>query len=158
MNPEEVKMYGKYALSGVPPDQGGLPKGHIPFHSADEFISDFQIIIGGKNFGCGSSREHAPIALKEAGITLVVAESYARIFYRNSVNGGYLTPVESDERLIDRICTGDEVFIDLNENILRNEKTKETFSLKSLGEVALIIKAGGIFPYVEQMGMENEVS
>ena len=66
----------------------------FPFHAADEFISDYKIIVAGKNFGCGSSREHAPIALDAAGIEAVVAEFYARIFFRNSVNGGYLIPFE----------------------------------------------------------------
>ena len=107
--PEEYKQFGKYALSSVPPSQSGLPKGHVPFHTDDEFVSPYKIIIGGKNFGCGSSREHAPIALDAAGIEAVVAEFYARIFYRNSVNGGYLIPFESVERLCDRVCTGDEL-------------------------------------------------
>src|SRR5215813_387105 len=65
-----------------------------------------------RKFGCGSSREHAPIALKAAGIVAVVAEFYARIFYRNSVNGGYLIPIESEGRLCDSVCTGDELRID----------------------------------------------
>src|SRR6185436_10547932 len=110
--PEEYKQFGKYALSSVPPAQKGLPKGHVSFHTKDEFVSDYKIIIGGKNFGCGSSREHAPIALDAAGIQAVVAEFYARIFFRNSVNGGYLIPFESELRLCDRICTGDELRLD----------------------------------------------
>ncbi len=68
--PEEYRMFGKYALSSVPPAQSGLPKGHVPFHTDDEFISPYKIIIAGKNFGCGSSREHAPIALDAAGRVL----------------------------------------------------------------------------------------
>src|SRR5262249_8246553 len=80
--PEEYRMFGKYALASVPASQAGLPKGHVPFHTDDEFISPYKIIIGGKNFGCGSSREHAPIALAAAGIEAVVAEFYARIFFR----------------------------------------------------------------------------
>src|SRR5262249_3460909 len=93
--PEEYRMIGKSALRGVPDDAAGLPKGHVPFHGPDDaFISPYRIIIGGKNFGCGSSREHAPIALAAAGIAAVVAEFYARIFYRNAVNGGYLIPLE----------------------------------------------------------------
>src|SRR6185503_15685609 len=113
--PAEYKMFGKYALSGVPDDASGLPKGHIPFHSpgGDEFVSPYTIIVGGKNFGCGSSREHAPIALAAAGIVAVVAEFYARIFYRNSVNGGYLIPFECEARLCDKVCTRDELRIDV---------------------------------------------
>ena len=114
--PAEYKMFGKYALIGVPDDAAGLPKGHVPFHTpgGDEFVSPYTIIIGGKNFGCGSSREHAPIALAAAGVVAVVAEFYARIFYRNSVNGGYLVPLETKERLIDRVCTGDKLVIDID--------------------------------------------
>src|SRR2546430_13846512 len=97
--PEEYKQFGKYALSSVPPAQAGLPKGHVPFHTDDEFVSPYKILIGGKNFGCGSSREHAPIALDAAGIKAVVAEFYARIFFRNAVNGGYLLPFECGDRL-----------------------------------------------------------
>src|SRR6476661_5844675 len=119
--PAEYKMFGKYALSGVPAPQAGLPKGHVPFHNdADEFVSPYQVIVAGKNFGCGSSREHAPIALAAAGIKAVVAEFYARIFFRNSVNGGYLVPFESETRLCDRVCTGDEVEIDPAGGILTN--------------------------------------
>ena len=151
--PEEYKMFGKYALSSVPPSQAGLPKGHVPFHTRDEFVSDYKIIIGGKNFGCGSSREHAPIALDAAGIEAVVAEFYARIFFRNAVNGGYLVPFESEQRLCDRICTGDELKIDVAANTLQNATTGESWKLKPLGEVAPIIDAGGVFPYAKKVGM-----
>src|SRR5213593_2782328 len=123
--PEEYRQFGKYALSSVPAAQAGLPKGHIPFHQSDEFVSPYTIIVAGKNFGCGSSREHAPIALNAAGIEAVVAEFYARIFYRNSVNGGYLIPCESIDRLCERICTGDVVEIRVQENALLNQTTGE---------------------------------
>src|SRR2546423_468391 len=79
--PDEYRQFGKYALSSVPPPQSGLPKGHIPFHTDDEFVSPYKFIVAGKNFGCGSSREHAPIALDAAGIGGVVAELYAPLFY-----------------------------------------------------------------------------
>jgi 3-isopropylmalate/(R)-2-methylmalate dehydratase small subunit len=153
--PAEYKMFGKYALAGVPDDAAGLPKGHIPFHppGGDEFRSPYSIIVAGKNFGCGSSREHAPIALAAAGVVAVVAEFYARIFYRNSVNGGYLIPLECHERLIDRICTGDRLVIDIPTATLTNTTSGETFPLQPLGEVAPILEAGGLFPYAKKMGM-----
>ena len=151
--PEEYRQFGRYALSSVPPSQAGLPKGHVPFHTKDEFVSDFAIIIAGKNFGCGSSREHAPIALDAAGIEAVVAEFYARIFFRNSVNGGYLIPFECGERLCERVCTGDELSLDVASSTLRNLTTGETYVLKPLGEVAPILEAGGLFPYARKVGM-----
>jgi 3-isopropylmalate/(R)-2-methylmalate dehydratase small subunit len=153
--PAEYKMFGKYALVGVPNDQAGLPKGHIPFHdpNGDEFESPYRIIIGGKNFGCGSSREHAPIALAAAGIQAVIAEFYARIFYRNAVNGGYLPPVECEGRLVDRICTGDKLRLDLGSGELHNQSTGEMYRTKPLGDVLPIIEAGGIFEYAKSVGM-----
>jgi 3-isopropylmalate/(R)-2-methylmalate dehydratase small subunit len=151
--PEEYKMFGKYALSSVPPAHAGLPKGHVPFHTKDEFVSDYTIIIGGKNFGCGSSREHAPIALNAAGIQCVIAEFYARIFFRNAVNGGYLIPFETPDRLCEQICTGDELTVDVSAGSLRNVATGETWTLKPLGEVAPIIDAGGLFAYAKKVGM-----
>src|SRR6266516_8073329 len=107
--PEERKFFGMYALSSVPEGQRGLRGpgggtddigGNIPFVREKEFKSDYSIIVAGKNFGSGSSREHAPLALAEAGVQCVIAEFYARIFFRNSVNGGYLIPFESAERLV----------------------------------------------------------
>lgn len=152
--PAEYKMFGKYALSGVPDDASGLPKGHVPFHGPDdEFASPYKIIIAGKNFGCGSSREHAPIALAAAGVAAVVAEFYARIFYRNSVNGGYLIPLETKQRLIDRVCTGDRLVIDVTAGTLTNTSSGESFQLLPLGEVAPILEAGGLFPYAKKVGM-----
>ena len=151
--PEEYRMFGKYALSSVPPAQAGLPKGHVPFHTEDEFVSPYKIIVAGKNFGCGSSREHAPIALNAAGIEAVVAEFYARIFFRNAVNGGYLIPFECHDRLCDNVCTGDELRLDVANGVLHNLTTGEDWRLKPLGEVAPILEAGGLFPYASKVGM-----
>ena len=151
--PEEYRQFGKYALSSVPPSQAGLPKGHVPFHADDEFVSPYKIVIGGKNFGCGSSREHAPIALDAAGIEAVVAEFYARIFFRNAVNGGYLIPLECKDRLCEQVCTGDTLEIDMAAGVLHNRSTGDRLPLKPLGEVAPIIEAGGIFAYARQQGM-----
>jgi 3-isopropylmalate/(R)-2-methylmalate dehydratase small subunit len=151
--PSEYKMFGKYALCGVPKHAAGLPKGHIPFHDGDEFASPYAFVVAGKNFGCGSSREHAPVALAAAGIKFVVAEFYARIFYRNCINGAYLVPAECRERLIERVCTGDMLAIDLAAGTLRNVTTGEDWALEPLGEVAPIIEAGGIFNYAKRAGL-----
>lgn len=149
----ERKYFGKYAMSGMPPADSGLPDGNIPFVTDDGFKSNFVVVIGGKNFGCGSSREHAPLAMAEAGIKAVVAESYARIFYRNSVNGGYLIPFETPRRLVGNFVTGDEIEINLSGVTLKNLRTAEQFDLSSLGDVAGIIAAGGLFEYARGQGM-----
>ncbi len=150
---EERKFFGMYAMSGVPPADAGLPGGNMRFVPEGEFESEYTIIIGGRNFGCGSSREHAPLALAEAGAKLVVAEFYARIFYRNCVNGGYLLPAESTQPLVDVIRTGDQLEADLSKSTLTKTTSGETFKLKNLGDVEPIITAGGIFKYAEQTGM-----
>ena len=151
--PEERKYFGMYAMSSVPEGQRGLPDGNIPFVRPDEFKSDFTIIIGGRNFGSGSSREHAPLALAEAGAKCVIAEFYARIFFRNSVNGGYLPPLESVERLVDRVRTGDELEVHLTENYVINKTQNERYALRPIGDVLPIIEAGGVFNYAKQEGM-----
>jgi 3-isopropylmalate/(R)-2-methylmalate dehydratase small subunit len=151
--PEERKFFGMYANSGVPVKQAGLPGGNIKFVRDNEFKSDYKIIIGGKNFGCGSSREHAPLALAEAGIACVIAEFYARIFFRNSVNGGYLVPLEAKDRLVDQIRTNDELEVHLDDGYLLNKTTGKRHNLRPLGDVLPIIEAGGIFEYAKQAGM-----
>ena len=151
--PEERKFFGMYANSGVPEAQAGLPKGNVRFVRDNEFSSDYRIIVGGKNFGCGSSREHAPLALAEAGIKCVIAEFYARIFFRNSVNGGYVVPLESKQRLIDKIQTGDLLEVHLNGGYVLNQTRNERYDLHPLGDVLPIIEAGGIFTYAKQSGM-----
>ncbi len=152
-DPEERKFFGMYAMSSVPEGQRGLPKGDVNFVRENEFKSDFSIIIGGKNFGSGSSREHAPLALAEAGVTAVVAEFYARIFFRNSVNGGYVVPFESTERLVEKVRTGDELEIRMDERVLINKTQNTRHELKPLGDVLPIIEAGGVFAYAKQAGM-----
>ncbi len=153
--PEERKFFGMYAMSSVPDGQMGLPDGHIRFVRENEFKSDYQIVVGGKNFGSGSSREHAPLALAEAGVTCVIAEFYARIFFRNSVNGGYLIPFESTSRLVEKIQTGDELEVHLDGPYVLNKTRGEKYELQPLGDVLPIIEAGGIFPYAQKAGMLN---
>ena len=152
-DPEESKKYGHFSLSGVPPKESGLPNGGIPFINGENYLSEYNIIIGGSNFGCGSSREHAPFALNKAGVKAVIAESYARIFYRNCVDGGFLLPYETPEKISDKIKTGDELELDLNENILKNLTSGVTYKLRSLGDILPIIEAGDIFKYARNSGM-----
>lgn len=152
-DPEERKLYGKYANIGVPPGQRGLPDGNIPFVPEGETRGEYKIIIGGKNYGCGSSREHAPFALAEAGAEVVVAEFYARIFYRNCVNGGFLLPCETTQRLVDEINTNDDVEVDLAASKLTNHTSGKSYELKPLGDAKPIIEAGGVFNYAKEAGM-----
>ncbi|MCF8262232.1 MAG: 3-isopropylmalate dehydratase [Melioribacteraceae bacterium] len=150
---EESKKYGHFALSSVPVNEAGLPNGGIPFIEGENWQAEYRIIIGGSNFGCGSSREHAPFALQKAGVKAIVAESYARIFYRNSVDGGFLIPYESTQKLNNVIKTGDEVEIDLENNSITNLTDGKEYQLKELGEVLPIVEAGGVFNYARASGM-----
>ena len=151
--PEERKFFGMYALSSVPEGQRGLPDGHVPFVRPNEFRSDYQIVVGGKNFGSGSSREHAPLALAEAGVKCVIAEFYARIFFRNSVNGGYLPPLESVDRLVDKIRTGDELEVRITDGVVINHTQGTRHELRPIGDVLPIIEAGDVFKYAKSVGM-----
>ncbi|MCL5267897.1 MAG: 3-isopropylmalate dehydratase [Bacteroidetes bacterium] len=157
-SPEERKLYGRYAMSGVPDEESGLPKGGVKFVNGDGFESEFKIIVGGKNFGCGSSREHAPLALQVAGVKAVIAQTYARIFYRNSVDGGFLMPLESVDNIYKSFSTGDQALIDLEKNTITNSTTGKSFTLRSLGDAADIINAGGIFSYARKIGMIQTVA
>ncbi len=157
-DPEERKYFGMYAMSGVPPKQSGLPDGNVRFVPEGGFKSDYKIVIGGKNFGCGSSREHAPLAIAEAGAQVVIAQFYARIFFRNCVNGGYLLPCECDQRLVGVIHTGDECRVDTAANTLTHLRTGQAYPLNPLGDVKPIVDAGGIFEYATQAGMLKPLS
>ena len=150
---DERRLYGRFAMSGVPLAGQGLPFGSIPFTAPDAYRSQFTFVIAGTNFGCGSSREHAPFALTEAGAQVVIAESYARIFFRNTVDGGFIIPFESEARLIDRIRTGDELELATCRAHLANCTTGEAFLLRPLGDVAEILKAGNVFAYARKAGL-----
>ena len=152
-DPEERKLYGRYAMSGVPVGEQGLPFGDKPFTVGEAHQSEYKIIVAGGNFGCGSSREHAPFAIKEAGCEAVVAESFARIFYRNSVDGGFVVPFETRQKINDKVRTGDELVLDTTLGKLTNKTTGEEFLLNPLGEVAEILKAGNVFEYARQAGL-----
>ena len=118
-----------------------------------DLVQPGDILIGGKNFGCGSSREHAPFALQVAGIEAVIAEGYARIFYRNSIDGAFVAPFESFEHLAKEVRTGDELELDTTKGILKNLTQKKEYLLKPLGDIEHILRGGGIFEYARKSGM-----
>jgi len=146
--PEEYEKLGSFALCGLPKDK--YPTRYI---SEGETQTPYAIVIAGRNFGCGSSREHAPIALGAAGCQAVVAEGFARIFFRNCVATGELYPVESTQRICEVVETGDEVELDLDANTLKLLKSGKTIATKPLGDARPVIDAGGIFEYARRAGM-----
>lgn len=144
--PEEYEKLGSYALIGLPDEL--YPERFVP---EGEMKTPYRIVIAGRNFGCGSSREHAPIAMGAAGAEAVIADSFARIFFRNCVATGELYPYDSAERLCDIVKTGDVGTLDFDADTLTIGD--KVYSLKPLGEVRPVIDAGGIFNYARQNGM-----
>jgi 3-isopropylmalate/(R)-2-methylmalate dehydratase small subunit len=112
-----------------------------------------QVLLAGDNFGCGSSREHAPIALGSAGCKLVLAEGFARIFFRNCVATGELYPCECEDRLCDILKTGDVVTVDLDAATVTHKATGKVYKFKPLGEVRPVVDAGGLFNFARSTGM-----
>lgn len=105
-------------------------------------------IVAGRNFGCGSSREHAPIALAESGIRAVLALSFARIFYRNAVDGAFLLPVEIEQDAYEGISDGDRISVDIDNNTVTDHTTSKSYPIKPFpGIIRDIIDAGGLFGY-----------
>jgi len=105
-------------------------------------------IVAGRNFGIGSSREHAPLALRYAGIVAVLAPSFARIFYRNSINGAHLLPIEVSQDVVDQIQNGDELEIVLSSGVLKNRTRNQIYVMKPFPSlIKQIIDAGGLFKY-----------
>ena len=105
------------------------------------------IIVAGQNFGCGSSREHAPLCLKTAGVKCVIAKSFARIFYRNSINIGF--PIMECEEAADKIEKGDEVEVDFSTGVITNKTKNETYQSQPFPEfVQKMIDADGLVNYV----------
>ena len=146
--PEEYEKLGSYALDGLPKSLYATR-----FVKEGALDSEFPIVVGGKNFGCGSSREHAPIALGSAGCKIVLAESFARIFFRNSVATGELYPCELTERLCDVLKTGDVVTVDLDAATVTVKATGRVVKFKPLGDVRPVVDAGGLFNYARKSGM-----
>ena len=114
-----------------------------------EKVKSGDIIVAGANFGCGSSREHAPIAIKAAGIQAVVAKSFARIFYRNSFNIGL--PIFESSEATDKIREGDEIEIDAGRGIIRNMTRDEQYGAKPIPRfMQELISAGGLIEWTKK--------
>jgi 3-isopropylmalate/(R)-2-methylmalate dehydratase small subunit len=106
------------------------------------------IIVAGRNFGCGSSREHAPVAIKTSGVTCIIADSFARIFYRNAINIGL--PLIELGPAVDEIQSGDIIKVDLGKGIVENVTGGKTFTVQPLpGFIQEIATAGGLINYIK---------
>ncbi len=129
------KDLAKHALEGLDPE--------FP-----EKVQQGDFLVAGSNFGCGSSREHAPIALSQTGIRAILAPTFARIFYRNAVDGGYLLPIEIDKETLGKISDKDELEIDIGKNRVTNVTKNEQYAMKPFPElIAKIVEAGGLMKY-----------
>lgn len=107
------------------------------------------IIIAKDNFGCGSSREHAPIAIKESGISVVIAKSFARIFFRNAINIGL--PILENKDLPDEVQKGDEIKINLTTGKIYNLTTKKEYQANSFApSIQKLIETGGLIKYTKE--------
>jgi len=108
------------------------------------------IIVAGRNFGCGSSREHAPMALKAAGVSAIVAGSFARIFFRNAINQGLPVLISKDAR--DGFKTGDSIKVDISGGKVINLRTGKAYRAEPLPDfLTKILKAGGLLPYLKRL-------
>jgi 3-isopropylmalate/(R)-2-methylmalate dehydratase small subunit len=146
--PDEYEKLGAYALCGLP--ESLYP---LRFVKDGQLDSEYPIVVAGRNFGCGSSREHAPIALGSSGCRVVLAESFARIFFRNSVATGELYPCEISDRLCEVLKNGDVVTVDLDAETVTVKNTGKVYKFKPLGDVRPVVDAGGLFNYARKSGM-----
>lgn len=134
LNTSDPAELAKHCMEGADPD----------FYKK---IKSGDIIVAGKNFGCGSSREHAPIALKAAGIGCVIAQSFARIFYRNAFNMGL--PIFECDETVSALKEGDEVEVDADTGEIRDLTTGDTFKAQPIPPfMQELISDGGLIPHV----------
>ena len=134
LNSFDAKELASHAMVDIDPDFA-------------KTVENGDIIVAGKNFGCGSSREHAPIAIKAAGVSCVIAETFARIFYRNSINIGL--PIIECKEAAEAINAGDDVAIDFDSGIITDKTTGQTFQGQAFPEfMQKIIKAEGLVNYI----------
>jgi 3-isopropylmalate/(R)-2-methylmalate dehydratase small subunit len=144
----DIIIQGKYLVINDPEE---LAK-HVFENTRPEFAKDVEkrdFVVAGENFGCGSSREHAPLALKATGIEAVIAKSFARIFFRNAINLG-LKVVECQD--VDRIEEGDELEIDYRQGIIFNKSKGEKYTITPLPDfVEKIMEKGGLVGYCKEV-------
>jgi len=134
----DEKELGKHAMEGVPGREtwaAGVTQGDI--------------LVGGSNFGCGSSREIAPVAIRGAGISLVIADSYARIFFRNAINMGY--PILQSPQAAEAVEDGDELEVDLEQGIIRNFSKSDQYPTEAFPKfMNELLAMGGLVPWVRK--------
>ena len=136
-----------------------IDKRELASHCMEDIDKNFvnkveagDIMIAGSNFGCGSSREHAPIAIKESGISLVIAKSFARIFYRNSINIGF--PIVECPQAAEEIQAGDQVDVDFATGVITDITTGKTYQAAPFPEfINGIITSGGLLNSLKERGM-----
>ena len=120
-------------------------------------VKEGDIIVGGKNFGCGSSREHAPIAIKTAGVSCVIASSFARIFFRNSINLGL--PILECPEAVEHAEAGDVLRVDLAAGTIENTTTGMTYQAKPFPDAVMkIIQAGGLMASIKEEVLAREAT
>jgi len=134
----DEKELGKHAMEGVPGRETWAPS-----------VTQGDILVGGSNFGCGASREIAPVAIRGVGISLVIADSFARIFFRNAINMGY--PILQSPQAAEAVEEGDELEIDLEEGVIRNFTKGDEYRAEAFPQfMADLLKMGGLVPWVRK--------
>lgn len=134
LNSFDAKELASHAMVDIDPDFA-------------KTVEPGDIIVAGQNFGCGSSREHAPLCLKTAGVKCVIAKSFARIFYRNSINIGF--PIMECEEAVERIEVGDDIEVDFASGIITNKTKNETYQSQPFPEfLQKMIDLDGLVNYV----------
>ncbi len=131
-------------------------------HCLEDLDSEFtekmnqgDIIVAGDNFGCGSSREHAPLAIKAAGVSCIIANSFARIFYRNAINIGL--PIMESKEAVNSITEGDRLSVDLDQGLIKNLTRDEEYQAKPFPEfMQELIASGGLINYLKKQVSNND--
>lgn len=143
----DVILPARYLNTSDPKELAGFCMEDIDKSFSKE-VKEGDVIVAGENFGCGSSREHAPIAIKESGVKAVIAKSFARIFFRNAINIG-LVILKNDE-LPDEVTKGDEISVDSENGIIKNLSTGKEYSTTAYtGSIKELIDVGGLVNYTK---------